>query len=1038
MNSMASDTDVALGRANLLANGAADPVVHNVGLYEFNLGAGENDAVDYFNATDDIAVSIDTTGTGKIYVLVDDTADGTLILDDETGDRVDLVTGVERFWAANDDFNGVSAIDLTAATVATTIEFSKESLQNENEPEDPNGDKDDDAENIVRGAQVRSTDTNTVFANFMDRSSNPDTGDSNPNGLAHWDTVYGSATMAETVIMTDNEAESGISHNMILAGGANVVDYTARTASITASVLDVNQDNNTQAVDVDGDRVTADRVTVVYAGYDVDTPADSEKTLTIKASSEDQDRIDISALDEASGSAVIDSYNLVDLEAGIVVEDVLDASTADEQSKVIYISGFEEIKGSDSIDRLYGDGSSNRIDGGAGNDWIAGRGGRGPQDSVGEADVLTGGTGNDRFIYETESDSPTDMAGNTFIDEAQDTITDFAAGDVLVFNTTDEGVVNKTALATIVDDNGIGNGFRIQLDQNADGAHDTEEVDNVFDHDYTIIDDTGEIDAGSIIIRVSQSAGQQIQYLDKTIGGVDGQYEIVYTAANQSSSDEFHFFELDAADTGIGNSADKIDLRSFNFGVFSGNHTAGDGIKPSSDMNDDGISDLVQDIIYTTPTTVQDPDIDQALFFHEGRVATGEHRAVHVQLEAGSGGSATGDSFRVFVDVNMDGNYTAGDDLVFDLRDVLNGGAILDASAFGDENTKLAFYDDANANAAEFGDNGIFIFNDAQYQLWNSVAAPHDLPVANDDENMFTAVSGGQAVEISVADLLVNDTVADGYELELITVNDGISADDGTVELSADGLRIIFTPAAGYEGPAQFGYMVSDGTLTSTAIVTGTVTASHEAPVANNDLAAFTMDQDASVTINVADLIANDTFDPAFIPEIVIVEDSGTDDGTAVLSADGLSIIFTAAPGYTGPAEFTYTLSDGSLSSEPATVTGSINAVDPVITEDITSTDIGPFNADDGLVEYNIAAGNYSATINNFKAGDTIDFASSLDFHMYVDQTSFTDNNVDIVWSQDNGDVVRIILTGLPAGADQAIGISIDNLNTFFGAGTIA
>lgn len=734
-NTALNNNDVALGRAFLLAHTATAQDVSNFGLYEFNLGAGDNDSLDFFNATDDIAVSIDTTGAGRNYVLVDDSVGGEINLKDEATDRVDIATGVELFWAVDDKTGGQSAIDLTASTVNTTIEFSKISLLHENETEDPNGDRSDEAENIVRGAELKDSATNSVFAYFMDRSSNIDTGDVNPTGLAHWDTIYGSPLFAETVIMTDNESESNIGHNMLLGAGENVVDYSARTAPVTASIMHVvasvvidNQvidDIDTQSVVVDGDTVT-----VSYAAYYSDGSAPNEKTLTVIASSQDQDTVNIEDL--ANGS-VIDSYNLVDLEKRIVVEDVLDAVSAHEQSKVIYVQGFENITGSAAIDRLYGDGSSNAIDGAGGNDWIAGRGGHGPQNEVGQADILVGGTGNDRFIYEAESDSPTDITGNDYTNEGQDLIRDFENGDVLVFNTTDKGAVNSLAhdtvftngTATVDGDNT--HAVTIQIDQNGDGSLDTEAVNNIKDHDYTIIDNSGSIDAGDVIFRVLQSSGQNIQHLDNEIGGIDGQYEIVYTSASESSSiaqpDEFHSLELNTADNGIGNSADKIDLRVFDFGVFEGNDDAGDGITSGDDLNDDGISDLVQDIIYSTPVTVYSSPDSVMNFFREGAVSNGAHRAVHVQLEAGSGtpGTDNGDDFRVFVDVNRDGNYSVNEDLVFDLVDVLDNGTGFDATGAGYTAAKAAFYDDANADAAVNADNGIFIFNDAQYQLWNVV-----------------------------------------------------------------------------------------------------------------------------------------------------------------------------------------------------------------------------------------------------------------------------------------------------------------------------
>src|SRR5690606_18223634 len=64
---------------------------------------------------------------------------------------------------------------------------------------------------------------------------------------------------------------------------------------------------------------------------------------------------------------------------------------------------------------------------------------------------------------------------------------------------------------------------------------------------------------------------------------------------------------------------------------------------------------------------------------------------------------------------------------------------------------------------------------------------------------------------------------------------------------------------------------------------------------------------------------------------------SGTG-GSAVLNADG-TVTFTPDAGFTGPATFTYTVTDGSAISNTATVTVDVNAK-PVANDD-TPVDLG-------------------------------------------------------------------------------------------------
>lgn len=680
----------AVGRATVL--GAATALSVNNKLYSFDLAAGD-DTMDYFfGSADSVYVSVDTTAADNDLAIFSEDQD----FDNNDGndeDRIDSVMSAERYYGVNDTADN-NVIDLVGATVATTIQFSKESDDNSNEVDDYKGDAADGTVDLVRGTEVRDTVNNTVFARFMDRTG------TNTNGTAYWGVVAGSATLAENVILTDNETD--VVHLFDLGGGANVVDYSARTAPISAAILNVDQANNEQSVAADGDTIT-----VAYASY-----AAGEKTLTVIGSDENGDIVDISDLDVGSGSAAIDSYNLVDLQSGVVVEDVLNATAADEQGKVIYITGFENITGSDSIDRLFGDGSTNGIAGGLGNDWIIGRGGRGTLGGGPDGDVLTGGAGADRFIFETELDSATDYTG-AYTDEGQDTVTDFtlAQDDALVFNTTDAGVVKLGANVVAVTDGGAGFGFQVEIDQNGDG-----DLLDAGDDDYTIIDTTGAMAAANIIIRVAQTSGQDFEYLSNVVGAADGQFEIVYTAASQSNNlalpDELHELDLDTLGAGIGNGADKIDLRSFDFGaITSGDSANGNGGVGDTDRDDNGVADLVEEVLYSSPVTVNSL-VSVSNFFREGALATGVAHSVHVQLEPGSDNGATdGYDFRVFVDINKDGNYTQADDLVFDLVDVLDAGA--DFNGVVPDATD--FQDDVAANGAG---SGIFVFTDAQYNLW--------------------------------------------------------------------------------------------------------------------------------------------------------------------------------------------------------------------------------------------------------------------------------------------------------------------------------
>jgi VCBS repeat-containing protein len=105
-----------------------------------------------------------------------------------------------------------------------------------------------------------------------------------------------------------------------------------------------------------------------------------------------------------------------------------------------------------------------------------------------------------------------------------------------------------------------------------------------------------------------------------------------------------------------------------------------------------------------------------------------------------------------------------------------------------------------------------------------TVAAVNDAPVAVNDA---ATTNAGTAVTVSV---LNNDSDVDGDNLSVSAVT---SPANGTVTFSAT--SVTYTPNAGFTGTDTFGYTVSDGNLTATAVVTVRVD-----PVAVNDQVTVT------------------------------------------------------------------------------------------------------------------------------------------------------------------------------------------------------
>ena len=106
-------------------------------------------------------------------------------------------------------------------------------------------------------------------------------------------------------------------------------------------------------------------------------------------------------------------------------------------------------------------------------------------------------------------------------------------------------------------------------------------------------------------------------------------------------------------------------------------------------------------------------------------------------------------------------------------------------------------------------------------------------------------LTSGTSIFIDANDLLSNDFDVDGDALTIVSVSNAVN---GTVELLDDG-RIVFTAASGFEGDANFDYVVSDGNgSTNDATVSISVIAStNAAPIVSTPLADLFSAEDETV-----------------------------------------------------------------------------------------------------------------------------------------------------------------------------------------------
>ncbi len=225
-----------------------------------------------------------------------------------------------------------------------------------------------------------------------------------------------------------------------------------------------------------------------------------------------------------------------------------------------------------------------------------------------------------------------------------------------------------------------------------------------------------------------------------------------------------------------------------------------------------------------------------------------------------------------------------------------------------------------------------------------SVTGTNDAPLANADANAVveSGVNPGNTAfpgtPLATGNVFSNDTDPDAADtMTVITVNGlaanvgaVISGTYGSVRINADGsytysldntLPATQALTQGQVISEVFNYNLNDTAgATSSSTLTIRITGTNDAPVAMNDTALAT-NEDIAITIPAASLLGNDTDvenDPLTITSV-----QGATNGSVALIAG--AIVFTPGPGYSGPASFTYTVSDGQGGSATATVTIKVN-----------------------------------------------------------------------------------------------------------------
>jgi VCBS repeat-containing protein len=224
------------------------------------------------------------------------------------------------------------------------------------------------------------------------------------------------------------------------------------------------------------------------------------------------------------------------------------------------------------------------------------------------------------------------------------------------------------------------------------------------------------------------------------------------------------------------------------------------------------------------------------------------------------------------------------------------------------------------------------------HHVWASeditdLAARLNFAPTTKNSNFTTAA--GSSLNTAAGAVLAGATDPENDPLTSVLVT---GTSHGSLTLNANG-SFSYTPNSGYTGADSFTFKASDGFDTSNSSTVSITVSASQPPVANND--SYTGNENTVLSENAANgVLANDT-DPSGKTLTAILQ-SQPAHGSLTLNSDG-SFTYTPNNNFVGSDSFTYRASDGTLTSNVATVSLTINRVNqaPVAVNDSYSVVAG-------------------------------------------------------------------------------------------------
>jgi Bacterial Ig domain len=210
------------------------------------------------------------------------------------------------------------------------------------------------------------------------------------------------------------------------------------------------------------------------------------------------------------------------------------------------------------------------------------------------------------------------------------------------------------------------------------------------------------------------------------------------------------------------------------------------------------------------------------------------------------------------------------------------------------------------------------------------------VPTAVNDSVTVAEDSGATAVNV-----LTNDSDADGETISVVPSSGATSK--GSFNCTA--ANCSYTPNPNANGSDSFGYTITDGIRTASATVDVTITAANDKPVADPQSVSVDEEQSTTVTLSGSDVESSSlTFHVGSLPNdgrLYVGSTTTTEITTGDYALPGDQVTYVPNADFDGSDSFTFTVSDGTIQSDPATVTVTVDPVNdaPVATDDSDSTD---------------------------------------------------------------------------------------------------